>query len=146
MTKVQQGLCAAISTYTKVKKATVTQVVEDYLKEEGCESPIITVALNQIDFEFTVGVSQHTIPLGEMMFFKYLEKSSLFADMINMLRDQVEAVAFYSGGALLVARIVPEYNGTGGIFVKRNKDSIVGYVIEPIQHYLADNHPIHREE
>jgi hypothetical protein len=146
MTSIQQSVCTAVSRHTKVKRDTVTQAVKDYLEEVGADSPVITIKLDQVDFNLTIGESKNTIRLGEMMFFKYLEKTDLFGDIVNMLGDRVDAVAFSAGEALLVARILPEYKGTGGIFVKRNSDSIVGYAIEPIAHYLADNHPIYREE
>lgn len=146
MTKVQQGICGAVSTHTGIKKDTVTKAVTDYLHDAGGENPIVNIELDRCGFSLKIGESKNTIGLGKMMFFKYLEKTELFSEANNMLTNEASAVAFYSGGALMVIRIAHEYNGIGGIFVKRNPESLVGYIIEPIRHYLIDNHPVNIEE
>jgi hypothetical protein len=142
MTSIQQGVCAAVSTYTGVKKQTVVDRVQEYFASEGADSPVMHIELPEVQFSLKIGQSQGTILLGKMLFFKSLEKTELFSETTNILRNESDAVAFYSKGALMVIRIAHKYSGIGGVFVKRSVDSTVGYIIEPIKHYLMDNHPI----
>jgi hypothetical protein len=146
MTKAQLGIRDAVSRHTRVKKDTVSKVMEAYLEEVGEAHPVVEIYLNSPSFSLRIGVSKNTIALGKMMFFKYLEKTELFSDVVALLRNETEVVAFYSGGALLIIREAYDYSGIGGIFVKKAKSDTGGYVIEPIKHYLEEEYPVYFEE
>lgn len=144
MTKVQQGICDTISSYTKIKKEEVKRAILTYLETAGGEHPVIEINLSSVRFH--IGASKNTIALGKMLFFKILERSELFADAADLLKNGADVVAFYSGGALLVIYEAYDYTGVGGVFVKKESTANVGYVIEPIKHYLQHNHPVYSSE
>ena len=140
MTKEQLGVCDAFSKHFSIAKAKVRAQVAEFLKDSG-ESPVIEIA--SPEGALTVGISKNTMLLGQMLFFKYLKKSELYSDLLNLLDNyNVNFVAFYSKGALLAAYRTNSYEGFGGVFVK-DANASEGYVIEPMAHYLQNNYPIY---
>lgn len=143
MTREQLGVCDAVSKHFGITKAKTRARVELYLEENG-ESPLIEV--DSPEGVLQIATSKNTTTLGKMLFFKYLERTDLYSDLINFFDNyKAEAVAFYSGGALMIAYLDQAYNGYGGIFVCK-QNTRHGYAIEPIQHYLQKNYPICRED
>jgi len=143
MTREQLGVCDAVAKHFKITKAKVRAQAELYLEQNG-QSPVLEIA--GPDSELFLGTSKNSLVLGKMMFFKYLERTDLYSDLVNMFGNYApEAVAFYSGGALLVVYQAEEYSGSGGVFV-RKENARSGYAIEPIAHYLQQNYPIYLEE
>jgi len=145
MTVDQVDICAAISRHFKLRKAVLRAEVEEYIKHNGgYNSPVIEV--NLPDFIATIGLSKNTVGVKSMFFFKQFEKTELYADAVNLIEnDRTDFVVFRSGKALIVIYTADEYKGLGGIFVKQDKTP-VGYVIEPIEHYLRHNYPVYSEE
>jgi hypothetical protein len=143
MTREQLGVCDAVAKHFSITKAKVRAAVEVYL-EENNQWPALEIAVPE--HIIYIGTSKNSIALGKMLFFKYLEKSDLYSDIVNFENNyDTDVVAFYSGGALLVSSLAEEYNGVGGVFVKKEKERF-GYAIEPIAHYLQRNYPICRED
>lgn len=140
MTKVQIGLCDALAKHFSITKATARKIAEDYLKEHGGAYPVIEFDLqDKINELVTIAVSKNTIDVGKMFFYRLVEKSSLHSDILNILGNTTAtALAFYSGGAMMVVYQAEEYRGNGGIFVRDNR---TGYVFEPIAHYLEGLYP-----
>ena len=140
MTREQLGVCDAVSRHFGIGKNKSRAQVALYLEQNG-ESPLIELAIPED--ELHIATTRNTIALGKMLFFKYLEKSELYSDVLNLFGNyEPEAIAFYSSSTLMV--IYPEdgYDGFGGVFVRKNNDSRSGYVIEPIDHYLRHHYPV----
>ena len=145
MTREQVDTCAAISRHFKLRKADLKAEVEEYIKHNGGDnSPVIEVKLP--DFIATIGLSKHTMAVPSMLLFKMFDKTEIYADAVNLIEnDRTDFVVFRSGKALAIIYTADEYRGLGGIFVKQDKPP-VGYVIEPIEHYLRYNYPVYSEE
>ena len=145
MTKEQLDVCDAISRHFKKRKADLRAAVREYIEyNEGVDGPVIEIALP--DFIATIGISKNTVTTSSMFFFKLFEKTELYADVVNLINNNnTDFVVFSSGKALIVVYTADEYKGVGGIFVRQDK-SPVGYVIEPIEHYLKYNYPVYSEE
>jgi hypothetical protein len=144
MTLIQVRVCEALAKHYRVKKATVTDSVKAYLKDLGEEHPVIEVTVS--NEHLRIGTSKNTCPVGKMFFHRLFVKTDLYAEAIMLFEnDEVECVAFYSGGALMVISEAYEYNGVGGLFI-RDPDKKNGYSIEPMAHYLQRTSSVYFEE
>lgn len=142
MTREQNSVCIAVAKHFGIKKAIVLEEAKQYLKDLGADHPVIELD-NCFLSGFKFGISKNTIGIGKMLFYRLLEKTELFSDMQNLLaNEQVEFVAFSSGGALLTMYECAEYDGIGGVFVKK-EGAYTGYVIEPISHFLKQHYPVY---
>jgi hypothetical protein len=145
MTREQLSVCDAICRHFRLRKADVRTEVKEYIKHNGGENaPVIEI--DTPAGTLRVGMSKHTIPVAEMLFFKKLEKTDLYADALNLISNEhVDFITFYSGKAVMVMYDAAAYSGLGGIFVKTEKN-VIGYVIETIDHYLKDTYSTYFEE
>ena len=144
MTLIQVRLCAALAKHYRAKKATVTDSVKAYLKDLGEEHPVIEVTVS--GKHLRIGTSKDTLTLGKMFFYRLFVKTDLYANAITLFEnEEVECVAFYSGGALMVIAEAYDYNGVGGLFI-RDPDKKNGYIIEPMAHYLSRTSSVYFEE
>jgi hypothetical protein len=144
MTLIQVRICEALAKHYRVKKATVADSVKAYLKDIGEEHPVIEVTVS--DHHLRIGASKDTLTLGKMFFYRLFIKTDLYAEAIMLFEnDEVECVAFYSGGALMVISEASQYDGEGGVFL-RDAAKTLGYAIEPMAHYLKRTSPVYFEE
>lgn len=144
MTLIQVRICEALAKHYRVKKATVADSVKAYLKDLGEEHPVIEVTV--ANEHLRIGASKDTLALGKMFFHRLFIKTDLYAEAIMLFEnDEVECVAFYSGGALMVISEASQYDGEGGVFL-RDPDKTSGYAIEPMAHYLKRVSPVYFEE
>lgn len=144
MTLVQVRVCEALAKHYRVKKQIVSDNVKAYLKDLCEEHPVIHATVS--DNRLRIGTSKDTLALGKMFFYRLFVKTDLYASAITLFENEdVECVAFYSGGALMVISEDSQYNGEGGILI-RDPARTLGYVIEPMAHYLKRTSPIYFEE
>lgn len=148
MTKAQHSVCLAVARHFKIVNGVVVDEAKEYLQQFDENYPVIELHSGNYNYKNSLrfGASKSTIPIGKMMFYNLLEKTELFSDVQNLLKnEEVEFVAFFSGGALLGMYECAEYSGEGGIFVKKEGE-LTGYVIEPVKHFLKQHHPVYSED
>lgn len=148
MTSEQVGICSAVSKHFKIAKKVIAAQAEEYFADMRGNHPVLSLDL--AGTKLSIGVSKNTLRVGEMLFFKYLEKSKLYEDLLNLFTNSgAEAIVFFSGSfeqkILMTLSEEPFYTGVGGIFIRKNIDSALGYAIEPIANYLQRKYPIHEE-
>lgn len=144
MTLIQVRICEALAKHYRVKKATVTDSVKAYLKDLGEEHPVIEVTVS--GEHLRIGASKDTLALGKMFFYRLFVKTDLYASAITLFENEdVECVAFYSGGALMVISEASQYDGEGGVLI-RDPAKTLGYAIEPMAHYLKRTSSVYFEE
>ena len=144
MTLIQVRVCEALAKHYRVKKALVMDSAKEYIKNLGEEHPVIEVEV--ANERLRVGTTKDTCPVGKLFFYNKFIKTELYADAIMLFEnDEVECVAFYSGGALMVISEASQYDGEGGVFL-RDTAKTLGYAIEPMAHYLKRTSPVYFEE
>lgn len=138
MTKVQLGVCDAVARHFGITKAKIRDIAEKHFI--GTDHPILVLDLTeQLGVSIEVMCSKNTMPLSSMFFFNKLKKTQLYSDIINTFSNTtVDALAYYSGGALVVIYPDNYYSGVGGVLVRGEGQ---GYVHEPIAHYLQASYP-----
>ena len=146
MTLEQNGIVAALARHYKVKKQLALDEIKANTEDEN--SPITTVNLNKFNEHhyrsLVIGVTSATITIGKAIFFKTISKTAFYSETVNLIKNcGAEVVVFYSGGQLMSIRLGDFYEGLGGVFVKKDIDEKMGYVIEPFSHYLEYFHAVH---
>jgi hypothetical protein len=144
MTLVQVRVCEALAKHYRVKKQIVSDSIKEYLKDLGEEHPVIEARVK--DAFLRIGTTKDTIALGKLFFYRLFIKTDLYASAIMLFENEdVECVAFYSGGALMAISEASQYDGEGGVLL-RDPDKTLGYAIEPMCHYLSRTSPVYFEE
>lgn len=88
------------------------------------------------------GSSKADLRLGDLFFWKKLEKSQLFSDYSDLVENYaVDFMVFTSGSTLAVMYAGERYEGFGGIFV-RPENERMGVVISTLQSYLREKYPV----
>jgi hypothetical protein len=144
MTLVQVRVCEALAKHYRVKKQIVSDSIKEYLKDLGEEHPVIEAKVR--DASLRIGTTKDTIALGKLFFYRLFIKTDLYANAIMLFENEdVECVAFYSGGVLMAISEASQYDGEGGVLL-RDSDKTLGYAIEPMAHYLKRTSPVYFEE
>ena len=150
MTIEQIGICEAVGSHFKIKKAEVRATAQAYLDAVGADHPVLGIELKD-DTKLSFGISKNTLDLGKMLVYDTFSKSKLYSDCLNLINNEgVSAVAFYHydkarNRTLMVVHEAVEYTGLGGMFV-RPQTSKWGFAIEPMKLFLKNEYPIYLEE
>ena len=142
MTITQIRICEAIARHFRIKKQIVVDKVKEYFKLNGEQLPVFEISIvDEIKYGgsvwFKIGTTKTTTAPNKLWQYDRFKKTSLYVEIDELLNaGDVQCVGVYIGGALLAVSKDTAYAGTGGLLIKENNFSNVGYVFELFENYL----------